>query len=183
MVGDSDITLELSLSGLEVVFLTDSIDNRDQAVGLDEQYAYLPLARKALLLLGSAYREVVTSEGIRPGPVELQVSEELVWLLRGKVKTGDLAIDGKTNVGISLLLKFYALLTCFNSGLADLPVAAVAEPSLSDEEMRALKEELNAGATIQNDRPNKDGGPDDVAREASEGGPREAVPGTEGASD
>src|SRR6266480_2759902 len=101
MVGDSDITLELSLSGLEVVFLTDSIDNRDQAVGLDEQYAYLPLARKALLLLGSAYREVVTSEGIRPGPVELQVSEELVWLLRGKVKTGDLAIDGKTNVGIS----------------------------------------------------------------------------------
>jgi hypothetical protein len=114
-------TRPLTLSGLEVVFLTDSIKNKDAAEGLPEREAYVPIGREALLLLGSAYRELVTSEGVSPGPVTLQVTEEVAWLLRDKVRTGDLAIDGQTNVGIPLLLKLFEVLNSFTVDVSGLP--------------------------------------------------------------
>src|SRR3990167_10965657 len=114
-------TLPITLTGLETVFLADSVANKDLAEGLPDQDAYVPLARQALLLLGGAYRELVTAEGIAPGPVTLQVTEEVAWLLRSKVRTGDLAIDGKTNIGVPLLLKLYDLLNAFNADLSGLP--------------------------------------------------------------
>ena len=120
-------TLALTLTGLETVFLADSVANKDIAEGLPDRDAYVPLARQALLLLGGAYRELVTAEGIAPGPVTLQVSEEIAWLLRSKVRTGDLAIDGKTNVGIALLLKLYDLLNAFNADVSGLPSVSTTE--------------------------------------------------------
>jgi len=152
-------TRPLTLSGLEVVFLSDSIANKDIAEGLPERDAYLPLAREALLLLGSAYRELVSAEGIDPGPLILEVNEEVAWLLRGKVRTGDLAIDGKTNVGVPLLLKLYDLLNGFNADLLGLPSVAEAEGqeiSTEDREfLRSLKEHSDA-RTKSNENTNSD---------------------------
>jgi hypothetical protein len=125
-------TRPLTLSGLEVVFLTDCVKNRDVAEGLPERDAYMPVGREALLLLGSAYRELVTPSGISPGPVTLEVTEEIAWLLRDKVRTGDVAIDGQTNVGIPLLSKLFEVLNSFAADFAGLPPVGTQEgPSLS----------------------------------------------------
>ena len=144
-------TLPIELTGLEVVFLTDSIANKDLAEGLPERDSYVPLARQALLLLGSAYKELVSSAGISPGPIRLEISQEIAWLLRSKVRTGDLAIDGKTNIGIPLLLKLYDILSTFNSELTGLlPLTTTAEPPVSDRDrqfltlLKAQKEDSDA---------------------------------------
>ncbi len=104
------------LTGLEVVFLTDSITNSDLAQGLPDADAKIPVARDALLLLGSAYIEVVSETAIEPGPVLLEITEEQCWLFRSKVRTGSVAIDGKTIIGPVLLCKLFALLLRFKYG-------------------------------------------------------------------
>lgn len=104
------------LTGLEVVFLTDSIANSDLAQGLPDADAKIPVARDALLLLGSAYIEVVSEAAIEAGPVLLEVTEEQCWLFRSKVRTGSVAIDGKTIIGPALLCKLFALLLRFKYG-------------------------------------------------------------------
>jgi hypothetical protein len=152
-------TRELSLTGLEVVFLTDSISNRDLAEGLPERDAYVPLARQALLLLGSAYRELVSTDGINSGPVTLQVTEEVAWLLRGKVRTGDVGIDGTTNVGVPLLLKLYEILNGFNSEVGGLPpVSAHEGPGVSELDRQFL--ELLKETADARTKPNDNAGPD-----------------------
>jgi hypothetical protein len=141
-------TRPLTLSGLEVVYLTDSVRNKDTAEGLPDREAYVPVGREALLLLGSAYGELVSSEGVNPGPVTLQVSEEIAWLLRDKVRTGDLAIDGQTNVGISLLLKLFEVLNSFTADVPGLPPMSTHEDrefSAADRQyLSLLKEGSNA---------------------------------------
>jgi hypothetical protein len=148
-------TRPLTLSGLEVVYLTDSVRNKDTAEGLPEREAYVPVGREALLLLGSAYRELVAPEGVKPGPVTLQVSEEIAWLMRDKVRTGDLAIDGQTNVGITLLLKLFEVLNSFTADFTGLPPAGMyddREFSPADRQyLTLLKEGSNARG-----KPNKD---------------------------
>ena len=151
--------LPISLYGVEVVYLTDSITNKDVAEGLPDKDAYVPLARETLLLLSSAYCELVKDGpadqggGILIGPVTLHLTEEMTWLLRGKVKTGDVAIDGKTNIGVGLLLKLYGLLQQFNSDLGDWPIAE--EPSHEGAIVRLQafrdKEKANAGAETYDD--------------------------------
>ena len=138
-------TLPIVLSGFEIIHLSDSIANDDIAKGLPERDAYVPLARQALLLLGSAYRELVQPVGVSDGLVDIQITEELAWLFRSKVRTGDLGIDGKTNIGIPLLLKLYEVLACFNSEL-DITATGV-EPTVTEETrnyLRELKEAHNA---------------------------------------
>ena len=146
-------TLPLALTGLEVVFLCDSIGNPDKAEGLDDRDAYVPLAREALLLLGSAYIEVVGDAAVAPGPVTLHVSEEVAWLLRGKVKTGSIGIDGTTVIGPGLLRKLYGLLLDFNNAVAGLPAVTAKDRELAPAErqlLAALKEERDArGITDQ----------------------------------
>ena len=146
-------TRPLQLSGLEVIHLSDSIANDDLAKGLPERDAYVPLARQALLLLGSAYRELILPEGIQEGQVTLQISEEQAWLFRSKTRTGDLAIDGKTNIGIPLLLKLYEILSSFNSGLEITP-GREEEPALSENDRKflaVLKEGRDARAAPSDD--------------------------------
>ena len=150
-------TLPIVLSGLEVIHLSDSIAADDHAKGLPERDAYVPLARQALLLLGSAYRELVAPVGISDGLVSIHITEELAWLFRSKVRTGDLAIDGKTNIGIGLLLKLYEILSSFKSGLEITPVAAE-EPAVTEDVRKfftLLKEGSDARGTTDHD-PNPD---------------------------
>jgi hypothetical protein len=147
----------LTLTGLEVVFLTDSISNKDIAEGLPDRDAYVALGREAILLLGSAYRELVSPEGVQEGPVTLQVNEEVAWLLRSKVRTGDLAIDGKTNIGIPLLLKLFEVLNSFTAAL-DGPFSTDEEPEISERDRQFLihlKEGTNARANA-NENPGTD---------------------------
>lgn len=106
--------LPLELTGMETVFLIDAIKNTDIAEGLPDAEARVPIARELLLLLGSVYTELVTvDKGILHGPVSVRVSEDEAWLLRGKVKTGDLGLD-KKELGTGLLLKLYAVLLDFH---------------------------------------------------------------------
>lgn len=142
-------TLPLDLTGLEVVYLTDSVRNDDAAQGLPDRDAFYPLGRDAHLLLGSAYRELVKADGIAPGPVRLMVTEEQAWLFRSKVRTGDVGIDGTTNVGVSLLTKLYALLAGFDAErlTSTLPVGDVQERELDNFDrltLRIAKETDNA---------------------------------------
>ena len=139
-------TLPIVLSGFECIHLSDSIAADDHAKGLPERDAYVPLARQALLLLGSAYRELVQPVGVSDGLLTIHITEELAWLFRSKTRTGDLAIDNKTNVGIPLLLKLYELLAAFNSEL-DITAGAVEEPAVTEEArtyLTSLKEAHNA---------------------------------------
>ena len=87
----------ITLTGLEIVYLCDSIANKDIAEGLPDKDAFVPLARGALLKLGSAYRELVAVDGIAPGPVMVAITEEEAWLMRSKVRTGDLASISRTS--------------------------------------------------------------------------------------
>ena len=150
-------TLPLQLKALEVIHLSDAIANDDVAKGLPERDAYVPLARQALLLLGSAYRELVGPEGYSDGSVVLQVTEEQAWLLRSKIRTQDLGMDNKTNIGIPLLLKLYDLLLQFNSELPDIRIMEHSE--VDGEYVRKflglLKEENSARATSQDTNPYK----------------------------
>jgi len=105
---------------------------------------------------------LVSPDGINPGPVTLEITEEVAWLLRSKVRTGDLAIDGTTNVGVPLLLKLYDILSAFNSDISGLPpVGDEVEPAMTERErqfLKVLKEGANAGA-----KSNPNTGPDAYA--------------------
>jgi hypothetical protein len=160
--GSTDVerpTRTLALTGLEVVFLTDGVMNRDIAEGLPDRDAYVPLARQTLLLLGSAYRELVSTDGIKPGPVCIEVTEEIAWLLRGKVRTGDVAIDGTTNVGVPLLLKFYDILNAFNSEIDGLPPVTNYDGHAVSEVDRQFLQLLKEGTDART-KPNDNPGPD-----------------------
>lgn len=135
----------LTLSAQEVVFLTDSIHNDDCAQGLPDSEAYVPLARALLLVLGSAYCELVSEAAIAEGVATISITEEQAWLLRSKVRTGDLGIDRTSRIGLTLLPKLYELLLRFNSFDTGLPPAD--EPPLPWDyfaKLAALKEETNA---------------------------------------
>jgi len=109
--------LPLTLNALEVCFLTDSINNRDLEEGREDARQQ-PLARQTLLLLGGAYLELVQEEK-EPDEnltVTLQISEEIAWLLRSKVKSGDVGFGGQM-IGVGLLRKLYDLILQFNSGV------------------------------------------------------------------
>ena len=121
--GKKTPALPLTLTGVEVVHLADSLNEWTASLvdgdGLTTYQRYLPLVRSALLQLGSAYVELVTMAAIEVGPVDVHITEEMAWLLRSKVRSGDIAIDGKTQIGHVLLIKLYYLLLQFNSGWAD----------------------------------------------------------------
>lgn len=153
------ITLPIELTGLETVFLCDGILNKDVAEGLEDPKAIVPIARQTLLLLGSAYREVVSkTEGIR-GNVTLQVTEEMAWLMRSKVRTGDVDIGGQ-NIGVGLLLKLYELLGAFQANVAELAfIGDVEEKELTEYDKQYLgyvKRETNARRNGPDSNSNQD---------------------------
>ena len=150
-------TGSLTLSGLEVVYLSDALRNGDGVKAIEDEVACL---RPLLLNLASAYRELVTPDskdvagnvvkgGFDEGPVSIQVTEAQAWLMRAKVRTGDLAIDGKTVLGVALLTKLYALLLEMESGV-DVEVSAYEEAPITETRIR-LKERYDAEPRWQPD--------------------------------
>lgn len=130
-------TLPISLSGLETVFLLDSVRNGASIKDIEDELGCL---HELVLNLGSLYRELVKPEGIQPGPLSVHISKEQAWLLRAKVRTGDLGIDGQTNVGVGLSLKLYELMARFESRVKEsFDEAAEDEPPLSADGREALK--------------------------------------------
>jgi len=100
------------------------------------------------LKLGGVYCELVNEDGILPGPVEIAITEEEAWLLRSKVRTGDMAIDGQTRIGVSLLSKLYKILIQFNDGLDEFISTDIEEKPMTDFNHQFLgwmKEEVDAG--------------------------------------
>jgi len=112
--------LPLTLTGLEVVYLTDAVGNGDVAQGLpgETQAPYVPVGRELVLLLAGPYNEVCFLDGVRPGPCQIMVTLEQVWLMRSKVRTSDLDLLGQ-NIGVVLSRKLYELLLRFHSGVDD----------------------------------------------------------------
>jgi hypothetical protein len=167
-------TRPLLLTGLEVVFLCDSIKNEDLELGLPDPDAKVPIARNTLLLLASAYIEVVTLTGILSGPVLLEVTEEQVWLFRSKTVSGSMGFDGK-NIGISLLLKFYDLLVRFKYGDKEDTEDGEQGLQLSQADLKTKLEEFNAGAN-KDAYTNQDNGPNSGA--GASDGPSQTLPGS-----
>ena len=129
-----NIALPIDLTGVEVVFLSDALRCDGETVDELTTEEPLPLYRELLLRLGSAYCELVEMERIAIGPVTIHITEEMAWLLRSKVRTGDVAIDGHTQIGNILLLKLYNLLLQFNGGFADFKPTS--EPEIDDNLVR-----------------------------------------------
>ena len=128
------LALPIDLTGVEVIFLTDSLRMNESTtfeMELRDDEEALPYYRDLLLRLGSAYCELVDeSRGPQVGPVTVFITEEMAWILRSKVRTGDVAIDGKTQIGHILLLKLYNLLLQFNTNFAD--YKPIDEPEIDD---------------------------------------------------
>ena len=154
--------LPLELTGMETVFLIDAIKNTDIAEGLPDPDARVPIARNLLLVLGSVYTELVVppsppanTGGVLDGPCRVLVTEDEAWLLRSKVKTGDLGMD-KKDVGTGLLIKLYALLLDFN-GIDDLDFVDIPDRKMSDEDKTRLaqfnkdSEYLDRNGVYEND--------------------------------
>lgn len=134
-------TATLSLTGLETVFLSDALRNADVISLENDQFEYL---KPLVVNLASLYVELLSGEGILPGPLSLEITEPQAWLLRQKVRTGDIAIDGKTNVGVSLLKKLYNILITFSNQMQDIETSQYDEPMLSEQSKYDLKEQVYA---------------------------------------
>lgn len=144
--------LPLSLTGLEIVFLTDSVRNADN---IPADQAEFPCVKPLILLLASVYNEVIENGAVKNIILEIAITMNMAWYLRTKVRSGDIAIDGKTNVGVPLNLKLNELIMRFEvednfpSALED------GEVPLTDEKKAWLKE--GANATRTNPDPSPDG--------------------------
>ena len=105
--------LPLELTAVELVFLADSINNRDTVEGDEENpKSDRPIARHLLLKLASLYLQLVSPTGLSAEKATVYVTEHEAWLLRGKVNTASTGID-KSIIGPALLLKLYDLLLKF----------------------------------------------------------------------
>lgn len=146
-------TATLSLTGLETVFLSDTLRNADNISQDNDQFEYL---KPLVVNLASLYVELLSGEGILPGPLDIEITEPQAWLLRQKVRTGDIAIDGKTNVGVSLLTKLYNILIMFSNQMQDIETSEDG-PVLSEQNKADLKEERYARwITNENTYPRRD---------------------------
>ncbi|MGH8524284.1 MAG: hypothetical protein ACREXY_08725 [Gammaproteobacteria bacterium] len=115
--------LPLELSGVEVVHLIDALRNADNRKGEEEES---PCLRPLVIKLAHLYRVLVTPGMFLTGPLALQVTRDELWLLRSKVRTGDVGID-KSLIGVNLSLKIYAALESFVTGLSEFGIVDIAQ--------------------------------------------------------
>lgn len=139
-------TATLELTGMEVVFLSDSLCNARNISSDKEEFGYL---KDLVINLSSLYLELVNPDGILEGPLSIEISELECWLLRSHVRTGDIGIDGKTTVGVTLLTKLYKILQNYANersepGLVELGLSGYDEPMLTEEAKADLKEQRYA---------------------------------------
>ncbi len=109
--------LELILTGPEVYFLSDKLRGAAITPGgkPDERDYYTPLVRALLLVLASAYTEVVSVTGPNlEAVVPVMIDEEMAWLIREVTSNDDVDSQGH-QLGLSLLLEVYAVLLKFHT--------------------------------------------------------------------
>ena len=100
----------LSLNADEVILLLDRLVNGNTVKTIEDELSPL---RILVVKLGSLYTELVFPDRKLDYPVDIAVSEAEAWLLRSHVKTPDVALDGKTNIGINLNRKLLGILVQF----------------------------------------------------------------------
>ncbi len=114
----------LFLNVYEVVHLVDGIDPPDPVshhIELRGTTKYLDPDsswQDLLYRLGFLYCELVPSDGsfydgCESDYREVLVSERDLWLLKSRIKTGDMSMDGTVNIGVGLLKKIFKLLREF----------------------------------------------------------------------
>jgi hypothetical protein len=108
-------TLPIELTAMEVLLLTDRVQNADREDGHE-------IAKPLLIKLGSAYIEMI-GEKPKDGTVTIHLTEPETWLARSKFNSGD-RCDADPKLGIHLLLKLYRMLLQFDAAI-DLPDADV----------------------------------------------------------
>lgn len=147
--------LPLSLNVLEVIYLVDNIklDDFDQG-NPDNPESIQPLAHELLVLLAPLYLELTecfygeNSRDYNPDRVEtILVTQKQVRLLKGKVATSILGIDGEYPVGYTLSRKLLQLLLDFDAGVdrnsvCSIPVGEVIEGQVSTRKLRETKRYL-----------------------------------------
>lgn len=104
----------LDLTAMEVMLLTDRIQNTDRDDGRE-------IAKPFLLKLASAYLEMI---GDRPkeGMCTIWVMESEAWLARSKFNSGD-RTDADPKLGIHMLRKLYGILLAFDAAIDQWPEA------------------------------------------------------------
>ena len=136
-MSDNVRVLGLKLNVYEVVHLVDSIDGIPQPAHPEQRgstaYQEVDPNRSLLSGLGHLYDELVPIngdfyEGCEDNYEEILVTEEDLWLIKRRVKTGDMSMDGTVNIGVGLLKKTFALLRAFQ--FPDLGIPDSADPSL-----------------------------------------------------
>jgi hypothetical protein len=107
-------SLPLELTAMEVLLLTDRIQNTDRDEGRE-------IAKPFLLKLASAYLEMI-GERAKEGTCTLWITEPEAWMARSKFNSGD-RCDADPKLGIHMLRKLYTILLSFDSELDQWPEA------------------------------------------------------------
>lgn len=135
----------IELTTLEVVWLSDHLSGGDTDDGdPDRPNVQELIGRRFLERIGSLFLELVpddlsklTSLDVKTARLAINITQREAWLVRDRVKTGDLGYDNITNVGIPLLKKLYGvLLQC--AEVAGIETSDV-DRTLSDDKRAALK--------------------------------------------
>ena len=98
----------LELTAMEVMLLTDRIQNTDRDEGRE-------IAKPLLLKLASAYLEMI-GERPKEGVCTIWVTEPEAWLARSKFNSGD-RIDADPKLRIHMLRNIYKILLAFDAKL------------------------------------------------------------------
>ncbi len=129
-----DQAVLIELTAHEIVFLTDNIQVGDVNVGdPEDQFAPRPIARNLLLKLGSVFVQVMTPTGVLEDETRaLMLTEKEYWLIKARVRVGDLGLGGKP-VGATILLKVVENLLKFNPDKPGVLLVSLAGVPSADE--------------------------------------------------
>ena len=130
----AEVTLPLHLIGHEVAFLSDVLRTGSTVKEREDELDEL---RPLILLIAGLYDELVFMDRTLEHEVVVAVSEKQVWLMRTKVRSADVALDNKTNIGIWLTRKLHSLLLRFAS---EVDIVTVDAPDLSYKEYLDAKQ-------------------------------------------
>lgn len=122
----SDATLPLHLNVLEVIFLADNLKVDDTDEGhpdVPSHYRGDYIGRSLLRKIGSLYVEFAKltndfdfeATGIPDNQISIFITEAEAWLVKSRVRTGDLGLDGMTNIGVGLSCKLFELVNKFDT--------------------------------------------------------------------
>lgn len=173
-------TLPLHLGVLEVIFLADSlhVDDTDEGDQTNPSHFRGPYVGRPLLIkIGSLYLEFAALtygfdfENDDPPKTQLpiHITEAEAWLIKSKVRSGDLGWDNTTNIGVDLTCKLFELICHFNTDISWSPVGVRADGhgdhAFTRRDSRELQEEFQFQELVEEEErrtrdattaPNKD---------------------------